>query len=106
MVTDRAIATTTQIFHLKIDDGHAIVLPPELRERLEVDPEDIVAISVVGNQTRIPKVSEVDAARPVVKRPMPEAKGLLRDSFTDWEDVKRFVEEERRGEDEPEDPES
>lgn len=88
---------TIPIFHLRITEGDAIVLPPELRERLEVAAGDVVAISVVGHQARIMKATRTDAARPVVRRPVPEAMGLLSEDFADWEDVKRFIEEERRG---------
>lgn len=97
MATTAPTTDTFPIFHLQITDQHAIVLPPELRERLGVTAGDVVAISVVGSQGFVSKTTKAKAAEPVVYEEVPEAKGLLSDYFTDREDVMRCIEEERRG---------
>ncbi len=97
-MTSTADATNTfPIYHLEVTDEHTIVLPPDLRERLGVEAGDVLAISVVGGQGRVYKTTRADAARPVVTQPVPDAKGLLADYFKDWDDINRFVQEERRG---------
>ena len=88
---------TFPIFHLKISDEHAIVLPPELRRRLGVEAGDTVAISIAGGQGFVYKTTRAEAAQPVVYEKLPELEGLLRDYFADREDVRRFLEEERGG---------
>ncbi len=53
-MTSTADATDAfPIFRLEITDKHAIVLPPELRERLAVEAGDVLAVSVTGNQARV-----------------------------------------------------
>ena len=82
---------TFPIFHVEFTDKHAIVLPPELRRRLGVEAGDVVAISALDGQGLIHKVQRAKAAEPVVYENFPEAEGLLRDYFTDHEDVPRFL---------------
>lgn len=96
-MTSTADATTFPVFHLEITDEHAIIPPPELRERLGVGPVDVLAVSIVGNQARVHKTTKADASRPVVGDRAPHLKGLLRDFFKDREDIQQFIEEERRG---------
>lgn len=88
-------ALTRTVFHLEITDDHALVLPPELRAQMGVEAGDIVAVSVLGNGGFLHKVPRERLAQPVVTEPVPALKGLLRDYFTDWDDVNRFVQEER-----------
>lgn len=88
---------TFPIFHIQITDEHAIVLPPELRQRLGVGAGDVVAISAFNGQAFVSKVPKAKAMEPIVYEEVPEAEGLLRDYFTDHGDVMRFIEEERRG---------
>lgn len=86
---------TRTVFHLEITDEHTLVLPPELREQMGIRAGDAVAISVLGESAFIHKVPKAKAADPIETEPVPELKGLLRDYFTDHEDVRRFIQEER-----------
>lgn len=83
------------VFHLEIGDDLTLALPLELREQLELEAGDVVAISVFGGHGSIYKVPKARATEPVVTEPIPEAMGLLRDYFTDSDDVRRFLDEER-----------
>lgn len=95
-MTQTADPTLTQtVFHLEIADNHAIMLPPELREQMGIEAGDVVAVSVLGESAFVHKVSKTKAAQPVTTEPVPELKGLLEDYFTDREDVRRFIQEER-----------
>jgi len=95
-MTSTADATETiPVFHLELTDEGTIALPPELRERLGVEAGDVLAISVVGNQARVSKATKADADRSPEEEPTPPLRGLLRDYFADWDDVKRFVDQER-----------
>ena len=103
MATTTPSADTYPIFHLEITDQHAIVLPPELRERLGVEASDVLAFSVAAGQGFVYRVPKAKAADPVVYEKIPELKGLLSDYFTDWDDINRFVQDERRGREDPDD---
>jgi bifunctional DNA-binding transcriptional regulator/antitoxin component of YhaV-PrlF toxin-antitoxin module len=95
-MTQTAHPTLTQtIFHVEITDDHAIVLPPELREQMGIEAGDVVAVSVLGDSAFVHKVSKTKATQPMTTEPVPELRGLLEDYFTDREDVRRFIEEER-----------
>ena len=88
---------TFPIFHLEITDEHTLVLPDDLLRALGAAAGDAVAISVAGGLGFISKVAKAKLAQPVVMEKIPDAKGLLRDYFTDHEDVMRFLAEERGG---------
>lgn len=94
--TSKAAADRT-IFHLRIADGHASVHPPDLRERLAVEAGDVVVISTSDGQSFVYKVDKTDAERPLVTKSVPDARGLLADYVEDWNDINRFVQEERHG---------
>lgn len=97
-MTSTTDATDTfPIFLLEITDEDAIVLPAELRGRLGVGPGDVLAVVVVGNQARISEATKADAARTDDGEPVPQLEGLLQAYFIDREDVRRFIEDERRG---------
>jgi len=88
---------TFPLIHLEIGDDHAIVLPPELRERLGIEAGDVLAVAVVGKQARIFKATKADATRTDATEPALRLEGLLQAYFADREDVRRFIEDERRG---------
>ena len=97
-MTGTADATDTfPIFHLEIGNDHAIVLPPELRERLGVEAGDVLAVAVVGTQARVFKVTKAESVRTDEDEPAARLEGLLQAYFIDREDVRRFIEDERRG---------
>jgi bifunctional DNA-binding transcriptional regulator/antitoxin component of YhaV-PrlF toxin-antitoxin module len=76
-------------FRAKVTGRHAITLPAELCRRLQIETGDTVELALVGGQALLRKAPEDE--------PVPELVGLLSDYFADWEDVKRFIEEERSG---------
>jgi bifunctional DNA-binding transcriptional regulator/antitoxin component of YhaV-PrlF toxin-antitoxin module len=76
-------------FRAKVTGRHAITLPAELCRRLHIETGDTVEIALVGGQAVLRKLREDE--------PVPELRGLLSDYFTDREDVRRFIEEERHG---------
>ena len=80
-------------FHAKVTGRHAITLPAELCRQLDIR---------VGDRVELERDGETATLRRVPDNPIPAARGLLRGYFSSWEDVNRFVEEERRGWDERE----
>ena len=77
-----------QRYRAKVTGRHAITLPAELCRTLEIENGDIVELQVVGQQATLVK-ADID--------PPPPARGILRGYFQDAEDVRRYLEEERRG---------
>jgi bifunctional DNA-binding transcriptional regulator/antitoxin component of YhaV-PrlF toxin-antitoxin module len=75
-------------FRAKVTGRHAITLPAELCRQLGIATGDSVEITLQGQQAML---------RPAHAEPVPPLKGLLRDYFTDWDDINRFVQEERQG---------
>lgn len=75
-------------YRAKVTGRHAITLPAELCRTLEIENGDVVELRVIGRQATIAKA---DA------EPLPPARGILRGYFRDAEDVRRYLEEERRG---------
>jgi bifunctional DNA-binding transcriptional regulator/antitoxin component of YhaV-PrlF toxin-antitoxin module len=76
-------------FRAKVTGRHAITLPAALCRSLHIETGDTVEIALLGSQALLRKAPEDE--------PVPELMGLLSDYFTDRDDVKRFLEEERRG---------
>jgi AbrB family looped-hinge helix DNA binding protein len=88
MATTRTRARQEQqTFQAKVTGRYTITLPPDLRRQLAIAPGDAVEIVVEGQQATLRKATE----------PAPPLKGLLRDYFTDWDDINRFIQEERSG---------
>ena len=75
-------------FRAKVTGRHAVTLPAELCHRLDIDVGDSVEFEVADGYATLRRV-QLD--------PVTEARGILRGYFSSWEDVNRFVEEERRG---------
>jgi bifunctional DNA-binding transcriptional regulator/antitoxin component of YhaV-PrlF toxin-antitoxin module len=65
-----------------------IALPEELGRALGITTRDTVEVHVIGNQVILQRSSAESASSP---------RGLLRDYFSDWEEINRFIEEERGG---------
>jgi AbrB family looped-hinge helix DNA binding protein len=76
-------------FRAKVTSRRAITLPAELRRRLHLGAGDTVEFSLLDDLALLRKAQEDE--------PVPELMGPLSDYFTDWDDVKRFIEEERSG---------
>jgi len=85
------------VFHLPVGEDGAVVLPPDLRRLLRLEAGDTLAVSVSGGSAFVTRTTRAKAAQPVVYEKAPPAMGLLRDLFTDREDVARYIEEERAG---------
>jgi bifunctional DNA-binding transcriptional regulator/antitoxin component of YhaV-PrlF toxin-antitoxin module len=81
-------AKSQDVFRAKVTGRHAITLPSALCRRLEIATGDTVEIRLVGEQAFLRRAED---------EPVPPARGLLRDYFRDWEDINRFVQEERQG---------
>ena len=73
----------------KVTGRHAITLPAQLCRDLGIEVGDTVALELIGRQALLHPVSD---ETPGIDKP---ARGILRDYFRDWDDIKRFVEEER-----------
>ncbi len=80
---------TSKIYRAKVTGRHAITLPAELCRRLGIEVGDYVEIQRSGGRVTLRRVSSADA--PII----PPARGILRDEFKDWDDIQRFVAEER-----------
>lgn len=93
---------TYPVFHLPVADDGTIRLPPDLMHRLEIEPGDSLAFSVTGRSAYVSRTTRIRPVEPVEHKKAPELAGLLKDYFRDREDVQRFIEEERRGREEPE----
>lgn len=72
----------------KVTGRHAITLPAELCRQLGIEVGDSVEITMLDGRAVLRKAPSTTP---------PQLKGLLRDYFTDREDIQRFIEEERRG---------
>jgi bifunctional DNA-binding transcriptional regulator/antitoxin component of YhaV-PrlF toxin-antitoxin module len=76
------------VFRAKVTGRHAITLPAALCRQLDISTGDTVEIRLVGEQAFLRRAED---------QPVPPARGLLRDYFADWDDINRFVQEERQG---------
>jgi bifunctional DNA-binding transcriptional regulator/antitoxin component of YhaV-PrlF toxin-antitoxin module len=85
----RIVDDANVVYRAKVTGRHAITLPSELCRQLEIGTGDSVEIRLIGDQAFLRRV--------VDDEPIPPARGLLRDYFRDWEDINRFVQEERQG---------
>ena len=65
-----------------------IALPTELGEALGIAAGDTVEVRILDNQLIV---------RRVENETLPSPRGLLRDYFSDWDDINRFIEGERNG---------
>ncbi|HEY7033226.1 MAG TPA: hypothetical protein VH482_17940 [Thermomicrobiales bacterium] len=65
-----------------------IALPEELGRALDISTRDTAEVHVIGNQVILQRSAAEPASTP---------RGLLRDYLSDWEDINRFIEEERGG---------
>ncbi|MGH2533314.1 MAG: AbrB/MazE/SpoVT family DNA-binding domain-containing protein [Thermomicrobiales bacterium] len=79
---------TPHTYRAKVTGRHAVTLPAELCRRLNISTGDTVEFEVIGVQALL---------RPATCEPNPPLEGLLSDYFADWEDINRFIEEERGG---------
>jgi len=76
-------------YRAKVTGRHAVTLPAALCRELAIENGDTIEFQLAGQQAVLKRVTD--------DRPLPEAKGILKGYFESWEDVQRFVEEERRG---------
>ena len=83
MTTDRK-DEPVKTYRMRLGARRTITLPTELCDELGVSSGDALEIRVEQNTATISPV-------------LPPARGILRGYFASWEDVNRFVEEERRG---------
>ena len=94
-------ATTTpakpKTFRLRVTNRNTITLPADLRENLGIGPGDAIEITLNGHRARLRPAPDKPPAPPPADEDAPPLQGLLRDYFTDWEDIKRFIEDERHG---------
>jgi AbrB family looped-hinge helix DNA binding protein len=74
-------------FSAKVTGRHAITIPAEVCRALGLATGDTVEISLHTGHAMLRKQPN---------EPSPPLRGLLSDYFTDWEDINRFVEEERQ----------
>lgn len=86
MATEEPQPTPARTFRTTVTERHTIELPDDLRRQLAINPGDAVEIVVDGDLVQLRKAVD-DPARAL--------RGLLRDYFTDWDDINRFVHEER-----------
>ena len=77
-----------QTYRAKVTGRHAVTLPADLCRQLGIETGDTVEFEMIGSQALL---------RRAESEPTPPLEGLLRDYFTDWEDINRFIEEERSG---------
>jgi bifunctional DNA-binding transcriptional regulator/antitoxin component of YhaV-PrlF toxin-antitoxin module len=87
----RKIAAAGQppTYRAKVTGRHAVTLPAALCRELAIENGDTVEFQMAGNRAVLRRFDDEGTA--------PEAKGILKGYFDSWEDVQRFVEEERRG---------
>lgn len=91
---DQAEAVTTTydpirqapMYRTKVREQYAVTLPAELCRRLNITTGDTVEFEVVGEQAIV---------RRVATESPPPARGILRGYFNSWEEINRFIEEER-----------
>ncbi|MEA2585020.1 MAG: hypothetical protein QOF33_3105 [Thermomicrobiales bacterium] len=74
-------------FRAKVTGRHTITLPSALCRQMDIAIGDTVEIRLAGEQAFLRRAED---------QPTPPARGLLRDYFRDWEDINRFVQEERQ----------
>lgn len=78
-------------YRAKVTGRHAITLPALLCRYLNIEVGDTVELEEIGGQAVLRPAGE-ESGQDI--RP---ARGILRDHFRDWEDILRFIEEERAG---------
>ena len=88
MVAEKPHPTPPRKFRTTVTEHHTIEFPVDLRRQLEISPGDAVECVVEGSLVQL---------RKVVDDPALALRGLLRNDFTDWDDINRFVQEERAG---------
>jgi bifunctional DNA-binding transcriptional regulator/antitoxin component of YhaV-PrlF toxin-antitoxin module len=72
-----------------MDDSEPnIALPAELGDALGIATGDTVDVRVIGHRLILQRSESP---------PAPPPRGLLREYFSSWEDINRFIEEERGG---------
>lgn len=82
----RTDANGDAVYRAKVTGRHAITLPSEVCEALNISTGDHVEIRLNGKQASLAPVTTV-----------PSARGLLKGCFRDWEEINRFIQEERAG---------
>jgi bifunctional DNA-binding transcriptional regulator/antitoxin component of YhaV-PrlF toxin-antitoxin module len=70
-------------YRIRLGARRTLTLPAELCQELGVSPGDVLDVYVDRGKATI--------------LPRPKARGILRGYFSSWEEVNRFVEEERSG---------
>lgn len=88
---------TFPVFHLPVAEDGAVVLPDDLRRRLRLEHGDTLAFSVSHGSAFVTRTTRLRRAEPVEYEETPPLAGLLKDYFTDRDDVQRFIEDERSG---------
>lgn len=73
----------------KVTGRHAITLPAQLCREMGIEVGDTVALELIGGQALLHPVPDKHRGE---GKP---ARGILREYFRDWDDIKRYVEEER-----------
>lgn len=81
-------AIDRKVYRAKVTGRHAITLPAELCRQLGIEVGDSVEIQQFGGRVTLRRVMQNDES-------IPPARGILRGVFKDWEDIQRFVAEER-----------
>jgi AbrB family looped-hinge helix DNA binding protein len=81
-------------FKAKVTGRHAITIPAEVCRALGLATGDSVEITLHDGQALLRKEPT---------EPTPPLRGLLSDYFTDWEDINRFIEDERQAWEQPAD---
>lgn len=74
------------VYRAKVTGRHAITLPSEVCEALEISTGDHIEIRLNGRQASLAPVTAV-----------PSARGLLKGYFGSWEEINQFIQEERAG---------
>jgi len=85
------------VFHLPVGEDGAVVLPPDLRRLLRLEAGDTLAVSVSGGSAFVTRTTRRKTAAPGDDREPRPLAGLLAGYFKDWDDINRFVQEERAG---------
>jgi len=96
-VTATIAPATPKTFRVRVTNRNTITLPAELREQLGIAAGDTVELVLNHGWTFWHNASSDIATRPMPEETVPPLEGLLSDYFTDWDDINRFIQEERGG---------
>jgi bifunctional DNA-binding transcriptional regulator/antitoxin component of YhaV-PrlF toxin-antitoxin module len=88
MSTTEAPSTARRVYRVEVGEEGDLTLPRELSRDLGVQTGDLVEFQLNGEQAILTRAEG---------SPQSSLRGLLSDYFTDRDDVKRFIDEERSG---------